>query len=130
MDSCNCNNKLGFTPYPWAQPSCTPQPSSGCGLKTIVIPLNKGTDADGQPYAPKLGAWTCTLVRYMANGALYLYDSEGVFTKLSGEGGGSAVTGPLTAGEYDALTLTTSAYDGQALTATQYDTNAKLYLTR
>lgn len=113
--------------------------SSSCGLCTVTIPANKGTDAAGQPYAPQLGAWTNTIVRYAATGAVYIYDSNGIYTAI-----GKATTptpptpgpdpeqptGPLTASEYDGLALTAIVYDAYRLTATMYDSNAKQYLIK
>lgn len=85
----NCSNQCqpGFI----AGPNVSTK-KSGCDLtpcptfKTYVLPKNLGTDASDQPYAPKLGAWTNAIVVYEANGAEYLYDNQGVFTKIGGTG--------------------------------------------
>lgn len=53
-------------------------------LRTFKLPVNLGTDDEGQPYAPKLGAYRNAIVVYQANGAVYIYDDEGVFTKIGG----------------------------------------------
>lgn len=133
MNKCNCNKSGLFSDLIWATPSCETQPNTSCGLRSISIPANRGTDAAGQPYEPKLGAWTCTIVTYKANGAVYIYDSEGVFTKIGGTSTPTppepTPTGPLTAAEYDGLGLTAAQYDARKLTASAYDNNAKKYLT-
>lgn len=42
-----------------------------------------GTDDEGQPYAPKLGAYHNAIVIYESTGSVYLYDDEGIFTKVN-----------------------------------------------
>lgn len=54
----------------------------GIRLKTEVLPVSAGTDAPGQIFAPKFARWFNTVVKYQANGALYIYDSCGVFTEI------------------------------------------------
>lgn len=49
-------------------------------LRTVTIPANLGDDTG--EYAPKPGAYYATIVRYLANDAVYLYDSNGVFTQI------------------------------------------------
>lgn len=85
MNNCNCNPGCGgvYLPGP------TPSPVNCCNqgktqkLRTLVIPAELGTDAEGQPYAPAPAAYKNTIVRYLANGALYIYDANGVFTKFA-----------------------------------------------
>ena len=65
-------------------------PNISCGLpdncctsfKKIVIPAVMGDDSEGSPYAPFNGAYRNTLVEYEANGAMYMYSSDGIPTKL------------------------------------------------
>lgn len=80
MEDYICNsNHYGVEPFPSAHPhECRPLPS--CGLRTQVLPSSVGTDASGQPYAPTQGAYINTIVRYEANGAIYIYDQYGTFT--------------------------------------------------
>lgn len=61
-----------------------------CPFRKIVIPASMGDDSEDSEYAPVNGAYQNALVEYQANGALYIYASDGIFTKLSyqaGEGG-------------------------------------------
>lgn len=91
----NCNNPF--------LPSCAPAPeppfqapapvpisvpaplNQGCRpdkitLRTKVIPANLGDDTGA--FAPSVGAEYNTIVVYQSNGAVYLYDSNGVFTEV------------------------------------------------
>lgn len=52
-------------------------------IRTVRISANNGTDEAGQPYAPQTGAYINTIVEYLANGAVYFYDSQGVFTQMN-----------------------------------------------
>lgn len=52
-------------------------------LRTFRLPLDMGTDDEGQPYAPKLGAYHNAIVIYESTGSVYLYDDEGIFTKVN-----------------------------------------------
>lgn len=52
-------------------------------IRTVRISANNGTDEAGQPYAPQTGAYINTIVEYLANGAVYFYDSQGVFTQTN-----------------------------------------------
>lgn len=65
-------------------------------IKTVVLQPSLGTDEKGQPYAPKLGAYTNTIVTYQANGALYLYDSRGIFTKVTSDSTAEALATEIT----------------------------------
>ena len=47
-----------------------------------VIPASAGSSAEGQPLAPKVGAYTNSLVIYEADQTYYIYDSYGIPTKL------------------------------------------------
>ena len=51
---------------------------SKCGIKYIDIPSALGDDHHGSPVAPKNGAYSNAVVYYEANGAVYIYSSEGV----------------------------------------------------
>lgn len=52
-------------------------------LRTFRLPMDMGTDDEGQPYAPKLGAYHNAIVIYESTGSVYLYDNEGIFTKVN-----------------------------------------------
>jgi len=54
-----------------------------CPFRKIVIPAVMGDDSEDSPAAPENGAYRNALVEYEANGALYIYSSEGIYTKLS-----------------------------------------------
>lgn len=54
-----------------------------CPFRKIVIPAVMGDDSEDSPSAPENGAYVNALVEYEANGAMYMYASDGIFTKLS-----------------------------------------------
>lgn len=99
MKNCNCEPKYvpgrrriphdPPCPYQGGEPipPFKPTPKSACGckpsevtLRTVPIPANLGDDTG--EYAPKPGAYFNTIVQYIANDAVYIYDSNGVFTKI------------------------------------------------
>lgn len=59
-------------------------------FRKVVIPAALGDDSEGSEYAPVNGAYKNALVEYEANEALYIYSSDGIYTKLgfNTEGGG------------------------------------------
>lgn len=69
--NCNCNQAAGY------QPCMKPAQIT---LRTTVLPANLGPDTEGAPYAPRLGAHYNAVVKYQANGAVYIYDSNGIYT--------------------------------------------------
>ena len=50
-------------------------------FRKVNIPASMGDDTSGE-YAPENGLYKNALVEYEANGALYIYSSDGIFTKL------------------------------------------------
>lgn len=52
--------------------------SCKCGLKYVNIPAALGDDSANSDAAPKVGAYCNSLVEYEANGAVYIYSSEGI----------------------------------------------------
>ena len=54
-----------------------------CPFRKIVIPAVMGDDSEDSPSSPENGAYVNALVEYEANGAMYMYASDGIFTKLS-----------------------------------------------
>lgn len=83
-----CDCQEGPVPRPSPCKALDPCKPSKITLRTKTIPANLGTDAEGQPYAPALGSAYNTIVFYLANGAVYIYDSNGVYTEV--EPGGFA----------------------------------------
>lgn len=76
MNKCNCNESAAY--------SCVPAPNPcRVAIRTQVIPATLGDDTAGAPYAPLAGKWYNTVVSYQANGANYIFDSNGVYTKIT-----------------------------------------------
>lgn len=95
MNNCNCNNGCvpGAIPAPHQPNQLNCCDKNKCiRIRTIPIPANLGTDAAGQPYAPQPGDYKNTLVQYLANGAIYIYDSNGVYTNITPAAVGSLPT--------------------------------------
>lgn len=63
--------------------SCGKTKDDCCPFRKIVIPAVMGDDSEDSPSAPENGAYINALVEYEANGAMYMYASDGIFTKLS-----------------------------------------------
>jgi hypothetical protein len=61
---------------------CT-QKNDCCPFRKIVIPAVMGDDSEGSEVAPENGAYRNALVVYEANGAMYIYASDGIWTKMS-----------------------------------------------
>lgn len=59
---------------------------NGFVFRKVVIPASLGDDITGQD-KPENGAYTNSYVEYEANGAQYMYDSGGIYTKIEGGGG-------------------------------------------
>lgn len=79
----NCNKPCSFK-------QCPKVPKHGCGccpFRKVVIPEVLGDDSEGSDYAPENGAYQNALVEYKANGAMYIYSSDGIYTKVTGRGG-------------------------------------------
>ena len=51
-------------------------------FRKITIPVALGDDSEGSEVSPCNGAYRNALVEYEANVALYIYSSDGIFTKL------------------------------------------------
>lgn len=68
---------------------CCPK---GVEIDYVEIPASLGTSAPGQPNAPENGAYKNAVVKYAADGAVFIYTSEGIPVRLgSGGGGGGEV---------------------------------------
>ena len=75
--------------------SCGKTKDDCCPFRKIVIPAVMGDDSEDSPSAPENGAYVSALVEYEANGAMYMYASDGIFTKLSmvaGSAGAASVS--------------------------------------
>lgn len=73
---CNCPKKPGI---------CKDE---GFAFRKVVIPASLGDDVTGKD-KPVNGAYKNSYVVYEANGAQYLYDSGGIFTKMEDGGKGT-----------------------------------------
>lgn len=91
MDNCEkpkCDPCMGIKPTNPAAPK-TCKKKCGCSFVRVTIPSSLGDDTTGQ-MLPSNGLYANAIVVYEANDAQYLYDSDGVFTKLGqATGGGS-----------------------------------------
>lgn len=79
--------------------NCRRDDCCGCPFRKVVIPAVTGDDKTGQ-VIPENGLFTNALVEYEANGALYIYSSDGIFTDITpkqGKPGQSALS--VTVGE-------------------------------
>ena len=92
-----------------------------------TIPAALGDDSADSPYAPENGAYKNALVEYEANGALYIYSSDGIFTKLgyNTQGGGDVTKNYVDDAIADALTESKGYTDNSISTST---TNMTTYV--
>lgn len=88
MKDCGCGGECGcgygpnVVPGPCLIPKCHPKKVNP-RIKIEVLPANAGTDEEGQPFAPKLGANFNAFVQYSANGAIYYYNERGIYLNIS-----------------------------------------------
>lgn len=85
--------------------SCGKPKDDCCPFRKIVIPAVMGDDSEDSPSAPENGAYRNALVEYEANGAMYMYASDGIFTKLSMVAGGAGAATISYVDTQDARTL-------------------------
>ena len=52
------------------------------GLSYFSLPAAMGDDSEGSEIAPKNGAYSNAIVKYEANGAIYIYSAEGIPVKI------------------------------------------------
>lgn len=92
-----------------------------------TIPAALGDDSADSPYAPENGAYKNALVEYEANGALYIYSSDGIFTKLgyNTQGGGDVTKNYVDDAVAGALTESKDYTDSSISTST---TNMTTYV--
>lgn len=100
--------------------TCGTEPTQ---LATVTIPAYQGGDGANDPFKPTLGAWRNTIVYYAKNGAVYLYDVNGVYTNLTGTDWGSQIAEAMT--QIDAVSSSlgslTSYTQGQVAKLEQQD---------
>lgn len=67
--NCNCVNP---------KPKC----SEVNGITIVIIPESLGDDSQDSIYAPTIGAYKNAVVKYLANGYVYVYDKDGAYTMI------------------------------------------------
>lgn len=85
--------------------SCGKPKDDCCPFRKIVIPAVMGDDSEDSPSAPENGAYRNALVEYEANGAMYMYASDGIYTKLSMVAGSAGAATVAYVDAQDAKTL-------------------------
>lgn len=95
-------------------------------FRKVNIPASMGDDITGE-YAPENGLYKNAFVEYEANGALYIYSSDGIFTKLGFNTQGGGEVSKQYVDIQDAATLSDSkAYTDSALSSMR--TNLVTYI--
>lgn len=61
---------------------CGQKKDDCCGITKVVLAAVLGDDSEGSEVAPFNGAYCNKIVEYEANGAIYFYSSDGIYTKL------------------------------------------------
>jgi len=61
---------------------CGQKKEDCCWVTKVVIAAVLGDDSEDSPVKPKNGAYANKIVEYEANGAIYFYSSDGLYTKL------------------------------------------------
>ena len=61
--------------------NCRRDDCCGCPFRKVVIPAAAGDDETGE-VIPENGLFANALVEYEANGAMYIYASDGIFTRI------------------------------------------------
>lgn len=117
MNNCNCQAGVLTSPTYNRASTCETPPTQ---LRTVVIKADEGDDSATSPYAPRLGAWQNTIVHYLKNNSVYIYDVNGVFTNLTGSDWGTTINNlqeSLTA--LQATVATNETATTEAITALQ-----------
>lgn len=60
---------------------CNNRNKCGCGVDLVIIPANLGDDTG--TYAPENGKYQDTVVKYEANGMVYLYAHDGSYVAIT-----------------------------------------------
>lgn len=84
------------------------QKNDCCPFRKIVIPAVMGDDSEDSPSAPENGAYRNALVEYEANGAMYIYASDGIYTKISMVAGGAGAASVNYVDAQDAMVLSSA----------------------
>ena len=61
---------------------CGKKKDDCCGITKVVLAAVLGDDSEDSKVAPFNGAYCNKIVEYEANGAIYFYSSDGIYTKL------------------------------------------------
>lgn len=61
---------------------CNPKKEDCCWVTKVTIAAVLGDDSETSKVKPENGAYTNKIVEYEANGAIYFYSSDGLYTKL------------------------------------------------
>lgn len=80
-NSCNNLDKFRNRCSNISGPGCSTK-NENIPFRKIIIPAISSTDEPGQPYAPRNGAYANALVYYEATDTMYLYASDGSYTKI------------------------------------------------
>lgn len=67
---------------------CGKKKNDCCGITKVVLAAVLGDDSEGSEVAPFNGAYCNKIVEYEANGAIYFYSSDGIYTKLGNKSKG------------------------------------------
>ena len=62
--------------------NCNQAKDNCCGITKVVIAAVLGDDSEDSKVKPYNGAYCNKIVEYEANGAIYFYSSDGIYTKL------------------------------------------------
>ena len=74
-------NKEHWSNGPCPKHDCR-KSSCKCGLRYVDIAAVLGDDSADSAVAPKNGAYCNAIVKYEANGAVYIYSTEGIPVKI------------------------------------------------
>ena len=74
-----CNQNLPEKKCP--KVNCRRDDCCGCPFRKVVIPAIAGDDETGT-VLPENGLFQNALVEYQANGAMYIYSSDGIYTRI------------------------------------------------
>lgn len=62
--------------------SCGNKKDNCCGLSKVFIAAILGDDSSKSKVRPCNGAYRNAIVEYEANGAVYIYSSDGIYTNI------------------------------------------------
>lgn len=76
----DCNYILVENTCP--ETNCCKRQKCCCGLEKVSIPAALGDDTPSSEVRPAVGAYCNKIVEYEANGAVYIYSSDGLYTRI------------------------------------------------